>query len=77
MTTDKLTIDTPEQVHLEFMLAGIGSRFMAAFLDVLIEAVIYLVLFLSDAAIGPAADSSTRNTLRLVGGARHLCVVLH
>ncbi|HEY1940192.1 MAG TPA: RDD family protein [Candidatus Angelobacter sp.] len=46
MTTDKLTIDTPEQVHLEFMLAGIGSRFMAAFLDILIEAVIYLVLFL-------------------------------
>jgi len=44
--TDKLTIDTPEQVHLEFMLAGIGSRFMAAFLDVLIEAVLYLVLFL-------------------------------
>jgi uncharacterized RDD family membrane protein YckC len=44
--TDKLIIDTPEQVHLEFVLAGIGSRFMAAFLDVLIEAVLYLVLFL-------------------------------
>jgi uncharacterized RDD family membrane protein YckC len=33
---DKLIIDTPEQVPLEFMLAGIGSRFMAAFLDTLI-----------------------------------------
>jgi uncharacterized RDD family membrane protein YckC len=44
--SDKLIIDTPEQVHLEFVLAGIGSRFMAVFLDVLIEAVIYLVLFL-------------------------------
>jgi uncharacterized RDD family membrane protein YckC len=43
---DKLTIDTPEQVHLEFMLAGIGSRFMAAFLDAIIEALIYLALFL-------------------------------
>jgi len=43
---DKLTIDTPEQVPLEFMLAGIGSRFMAAFLDFLIEVVIYLALFL-------------------------------
>ncbi len=44
MPSDKLIIDTPEQVHLEFVLAGIGSRFMAIFLDVLIEAVIYLVL---------------------------------
>jgi uncharacterized RDD family membrane protein YckC len=44
--TDKLTIDTPEQVHLEFMLAGLGSRFMAAFLDIVIEIVLYLVLFL-------------------------------
>jgi uncharacterized RDD family membrane protein YckC len=43
---DKLTIDTPEQVHLEFMLAGIGSRFMAAFLDLLIEAFILVALLL-------------------------------
>ena len=46
MPTDKLTIDTPEQVHLEFMLAGLGSRFMAAFLDILIEIVLYLFLSL-------------------------------
>jgi uncharacterized RDD family membrane protein YckC len=44
--SDKLIIDTPEQVHLEFTLAGIGSRFMAVFLDVLIEAAIYLALSL-------------------------------
>jgi len=43
---DKLTIDTPEQVPLEFMLAGIGSRFMAAFLDILIELVLYLIMVL-------------------------------
>jgi uncharacterized RDD family membrane protein YckC len=46
VATDKLTIDTPEQVHLEFTLAGIGSRFMAAFFDSLIEAAVYLLLFL-------------------------------
>ncbi len=46
MATDKLIIDTPEQVHLEFVLAGIGSRFMAVFLDILIEFLLYLVLFL-------------------------------
>ncbi len=46
MPSDKLIIDTPEQVHLEFTLAGIGSRFTAVFLDVLIEALLYLLLFL-------------------------------
>ena len=44
---DKLTIDTPEQVHLEFTLAGIGSRFMATFLDTLIQLVVYGVLIIS------------------------------
>lgn len=44
---DKLTIDTPEQVHLEFVLAGIGSRFMAVFLDTLIQMVIFFVVFLA------------------------------
>lgn len=43
---DKLTIDTPEQVHLEFILAGIGSRFMATLLDTVIQALLYLALFL-------------------------------
>ena len=42
---DKLTIETPEQVHLEFILAGIGSRFMATLLDMVIQALLYLVLF--------------------------------
>ncbi|HET9838615.1 MAG TPA: RDD family protein [Candidatus Angelobacter sp.] len=46
MPSDKLIIDTPEQVHLEFTLAGVGSRFMAVFLDILIEVVLYLILFL-------------------------------
>ena len=46
MAIDKLTIDTPEQVHLEFMLAGIGSRFMAAFLDILIQALLYVGLLI-------------------------------
>jgi len=45
VSTDKLIIDTPEQVHLEFVLAGIGSRFMAAFLDALIQLAVYLLLF--------------------------------
>lgn len=43
---DKLIIDTPEQVHLELMLAGVGSRFMAAFLDSLIQGGILVLVFL-------------------------------
>lgn len=48
MATDKLTIDTPEQVHLEFGLADIGSRFMAIFADTLIQLVLYLILIVID-----------------------------
>jgi uncharacterized RDD family membrane protein YckC len=40
----QLIIDTPEQVSLEFHLAGIGSRFMAFLVDTLIEVVIFVVL---------------------------------
>ena len=35
--SDKLTIETPEQIALEFPLAGIGSRFLAFFVDSLIQ----------------------------------------
>jgi uncharacterized RDD family membrane protein YckC len=45
---DKLIIDTPEQVHLEFVLAGIGSRFMAAFLDTLILAGLALLVAIGE-----------------------------
>ena len=45
---DKLIIDTPEQVHLEFVLAGIGSRFMAAFLDSLILIALLLLVTISE-----------------------------
>src|SRR5215467_5702132 len=48
MPSDRLTIDTPEQVHLEFVLADIGSRFMAVFADAIIQLVLYLALFLID-----------------------------
>ena len=43
---DKLTIDTPEQVHLEFVLAGLGSRFMALCLDTLIQVLVFLGMFI-------------------------------
>lgn len=48
MAIDKLTIDTPEQVHLEFGLANLGSRFMAIFADTFIQAILWATLLIID-----------------------------
>jgi uncharacterized RDD family membrane protein YckC len=39
---DQLSIETPEQVALEFPLAGVGSRFLALAIDMLLQATIAL-----------------------------------
>jgi uncharacterized RDD family membrane protein YckC len=54
---DKLTIDTPEQVPLEFVLAGIGSRFMAVFLDTLIQGVVLFVIGVAGCVLTASAAS--------------------
>src|SRR5215472_11659011 len=41
---DHLIIETPEQIPLRFLLAGIGSRFLALALDSLIQVLATLVL---------------------------------
>lgn len=41
---DNLTIETPEQIRLELPLAGVGSRFLALALDMLIQFAIGAVL---------------------------------
>lgn len=41
MTTDELRIDTPEQIALELPIAGIGSRFLAIFLDTVLQVITY------------------------------------
>lgn len=48
MAIDKLTIDTPEQVHLEFGLANLGSRFMAIFADTVIQVIVWATLLIID-----------------------------
>jgi uncharacterized RDD family membrane protein YckC len=42
---EKLTIDTPEQVGLEFPLAGLGSRFLAFAIDTLLQSIVGILLF--------------------------------
>lgn len=49
---EKLSIDTPEQVALEFSLATVGSRFLALAIDTLIQVACAAVLF---AGVGLAA----------------------
>ena len=44
--TEKLTIETPEQISLEFPLAGVGSRGYALCVDTLIQGIVVLVVFL-------------------------------
>jgi uncharacterized RDD family membrane protein YckC len=41
---NQLIIETPEQVHLEFQIAGIGSRFIAFLIDSIIQLVCFIVL---------------------------------
>jgi uncharacterized RDD family membrane protein YckC len=44
--TEKLTIETPEQIALEFPLAGVGSRGLALSIDSLIQLIAALVVIL-------------------------------
>jgi uncharacterized RDD family membrane protein YckC len=48
---DKLTIETPEQVQLEYALAGIGSRFMAVLLDTFIQLVLWVIVLIFSIAV--------------------------
>jgi uncharacterized RDD family membrane protein YckC len=45
--SDKYTIETPEQMPLEFAIAGIGSRFLAMAIDTLIQVAFGVVVFIA------------------------------
>ena len=45
-SSDRVKIETPEQISLEFSLAGIGSRFLALAMDTLLQGVLYLLVIL-------------------------------
>jgi uncharacterized RDD family membrane protein YckC len=56
---EKLTIDTPEQISLEYPLAGLGSRFLALLLDSLIQGVVVFFVFLAMVILMPGIDALT------------------
>jgi len=47
----KFSIDTPEQVSLEFNLAGIGSRFMAVFIDTLLQGMLMFAAMVAGVSV--------------------------
>ena len=60
---DQLNIDTPEQVQLEFAVAGLGSRFVAVLIDHLIQAGFYFVFVL----FGAIVFGAMANRINLLG----------
>ncbi len=60
-SADKLTIQTPEQIALDFAVAGIGSRFLALAYDMLIQFLIGIIVGVAGAvAVGGMATVAPR-----------------
>ncbi len=58
---EHLSIDTPEQISLEFPLAGVGSRFLALAFDTLLQGVAAFVIGIIAAAVAGALASAGRS----------------
>lgn len=56
-SSDDLVVSTPERVAFQYEVAGIGSRFLAQFIDVLIIFVIQLVITVGASALGGIFNS--------------------
>jgi uncharacterized RDD family membrane protein YckC len=50
-------VDTPEAVSFSYAIAGIGSRFAASLLDIIIEIVLLIVIFLGTVTIAPFSSA--------------------
>ena len=50
---EKLTIETPEQIDLEFPIAGLGSRGLALLVDSLIQIVVVIIVVVLTELISP------------------------
>jgi uncharacterized RDD family membrane protein YckC len=50
---EKLTIETPEQIDLEFPVAGLGSRGLALLIDTLIQFVVVIIVVILTSLISP------------------------
>jgi len=73
---DKLTIETPEQIPLEFPLAGIGSRFLAIALDTLIQVLGFLMIVFVAEILLPTAARFTPRALTWAAAIFFLCLFI-
>jgi len=55
--SDELVVSTPERVAFQYEIAGIGSRFLAQFVDVVIITVIQIVITVGAGALGGIFNS--------------------
>jgi uncharacterized RDD family membrane protein YckC len=69
-------IETPENVELRRSLAGIGSRFIAGFLDSLIIILMYLILFLLFLFIADINVLGSLGLSKATARWAHVCVIL-
>src|SRR5262249_14421013 len=63
---DKLTIETPELIPLEFPLAGIGSRFLALAFDSIIQLLADLVIVIAGMLIDIPGPPSHRKDVWVI-----------
>lgn len=73
---DRLSIDTPEGVSIEVTLAGLGSRFGAALVDVVIQGVLLLILLLALTMAGSTLAGDLSVFLMGVGALALAVIVL-
>jgi uncharacterized RDD family membrane protein YckC len=73
---DKLSIDTPEQVALEFPLAGVGSRFLALAVDTILQVAGGLLLALAMLALWRLLSLSIAGTGTWIGAASLVALFL-
>lgn len=67
ISSDQLTIDTPEQVSIRFPVAGLGSRFLAILADSVVQAVAYVLLILIFVLVASSAPKTAAGELSRVG----------
>jgi uncharacterized RDD family membrane protein YckC len=56
-SADDLVVSTPERVAFQYEIAGIGSRFLAQFIDVLVIVVIQIIITVGAGALGGIFNS--------------------
>jgi uncharacterized RDD family membrane protein YckC len=67
MQQDSVSVETPEHISVEFELAGIGSRFLAALMDSLLQLLLLLALALGVGQV-VALTSGDESQMPLIAG---------